>query len=77
MELRPGKDGVISQQMSTTVMSTGRPFTKLIKDSALSFAERGFFRSIGAHFRRCTLGFEVMPDPRPSLSLDMVLERVC
>lgn len=47
MELRPGKDGVISQQMSTTVMSTSRPFTKLIKDSALSFAKRGFLGYFG------------------------------
>lgn len=52
MVVRPGKDGVISQQMSATVMSTGRPFTKLIKDSAMSFAQKR------------VLCFEVMPDLR-------------
>lgn len=47
-ERTPWKDAVISQQMSTTVMSTGRPFTKLIKDSASSFIQK---RVLPKHWR--------------------------
>lgn len=68
MEVRPGKDGVISQQMSTTVMSTGRPFTKLIKDSALSFGRK---RVLPKHWTHSERWVQLIPDLSPSLSLDM------
>lgn len=75
MVLRRGKYGVISQQMSTTVMSTGRPFTKLIKDSALSFARKRVLLGLWRPFRAVLIRFWGHTRPSPVIIAGYSSER--